>query len=252
MKKGEIVYGLLIIIVLGVVVNAQIGDRTLGDIGSQSGRLNLAGSTSGLLRLGTTATASALSVGTGTIAGSGVLAGLDVGCGASCYLAVSDGTGTVYAAADGAYGIGTFTNHTFTIRTNNTARVSTNTSGNTGFSALAGATGNTLCYDTTTQGGFNTLTTCTSLRALKDDIRPLALGTPDLMRLQPKSYTQKNDRMKRFGFIAEDVGTVHPQLASYYQGKLRGVDYDAIVALLVKTVQEQQGDIDKLKRGNRK
>jgi hypothetical protein len=110
------------------------------------------------------------------------------------------------------------------------------TGGNVGIGTLAAATGNHLCYDTTSISGMNTFATCSSLRKLKTNIKPFAI-TSDLLKLNPVSFTDKASKENRYGFIAEEVNAVNPILSTYYKGKLNGVDYDGVVSLLVKTVQ---------------
>jgi hypothetical protein len=115
---------------------------------------------------------------------------------------------------------------------------------------FAAATANTVCYDTTTTSGMNTFSTCSSLRALKTNIAPLAISSDTLMQLQPVSYNDKATGDPRYGFIAEDVNAVDPVLNTYDRGDLVGVNYDAVAALLTKTVQDQQTEIETLKAEN--
>lgn len=112
---------------------------------------------------------------------------------------------------------------------------------------LAAATANHVCFDTTTVAGANTLATCSSLRALKTNIQPLAASPDELLKLVPRYFENKKTGAPQYGFIAEEVHAVDPLLSSYYQGTLNGVDYDGMTALLVKNAQAQQKEIDDLK-----
>jgi hypothetical protein len=141
---------------------------------------------------------------------------------------------------------GTRTNQKFNIQVNGNNYAVFDTSGQFGIFTLAAATGNTLCYNTTSNTGYDTISTCSSLRALKKNIKPLALPSDLLMHLNPVSFTDRASNENRYGFIAEDVNTVDPVLSSYYHGTLNGVDYNGVTSLLVKTVQDQQHTIDDL------
>ncbi len=121
-------------------------------------------------------------------------------------------------------------------------------SGRFGTGAFAAATGNHVCYDTTTNAGFNTLATCSSLSIFKADIRPLESGLSDVMRLRPVAYTSKTSGRREVGFVAEEVESIDSRIATYYQGRLIGVEYDKITAILTRAIQEQQAHILELER----
>lgn len=115
-------------------------------------------------------------------------------------------------------------------------------SGNTGFSTLAGAAANHLCYDTTTITGYggtiNTLATCSSLRKYKENINDLTLGLDTVMKLRPVAYNWKKTGDADIGFIAEDMFEINPVFGSFYQGKLDGVKYEHLTAVLARAIQE--------------
>lgn len=116
--------------------------------------------------------------------------------------------------------------------------------------------GNALCLITgnvhVNAGG----TTCvTSSARFKTDIKDLTVGLNTLMKLQPREFTRKEPSPsqpsgKEIGFIAEEVEKVEPRLVEYEaDGKTpRGVNYAESVALLTKAIQEQQAQIDLLKK----
>lgn len=88
-----------------------------------------------------------------------------------------------------------------------------------------------------------------------------------LMQLQPKKYEYninnfkylKLQKGKQYGFIAEEVEAVFPELVkektvSYMYGKnayrnatIKVVDEDRLIPVLVAALKEQQGEIEKLK-----
>jgi len=121
-----------------------------------------------------------------------------------------------------------------------------------GLNTLGAATSNTLCYNTTLLTGFDVFSTCSSLRKYKTDIQAFvgANGRSPLQEvqgLQPVSYTSKTDGRREAGFIAEDVEKLDPRFATYDRdGKLEGVDYGHMIALLTIALQEQQAEIESL------
>ena len=88
----------------------------------------------------------------------------------------------------------------------------------------------------------------------KENIGEIAYGLPEIMQLRPVSYTTKaefGDPTNRlYGFLAEDTATVMPQSVTEYdaKGDPSSVDYIAVIPVLVKAIQQQQAQIDQLKR----
>jgi hypothetical protein len=81
---------------------------------------------------------------------------------------------------------------------------------------------------------------CGSTRALKQGIHNLELGVETLMQLRPVTFQWRSDNSNDIGFIAEEVASVNPILAVYNgEGKLEGVKYTQLTALLTKTLQDQ-------------
>ncbi len=89
---------------------------------------------------------------------------------------------------------------------------------------------------------------------LKKDISQLSKGLESVMSLIPVSYkfkTQKDDEQKNFGFIAQQVDTVLPDLVrldsetGYYH-----ISYEGVIPVTVKAIQEQQAEIEDLKAKN--
>jgi Chaperone of endosialidase len=130
-----------------------------------------------------------------------------------------------------------------------------------GVSNLSAATGTSLCVNTGGSGvTINLIASCSSLRRLKSYIKPLTVGLDEVAKLRPVSYTSKVDwrkdpktgkkwHPKEIGFIAEEVQAIDPRLSTYdADGSLRGVEYSHMVALLTKAIQEQQAEIEELKK----
>lgn len=129
---------------------------------------------------------------------------------------------------------------------------------NTGITTDATHTDSTVCQDTTTHQfyfGSGTLGIClgTSTARAKENI--LAVNDNALnqvMALKPVAFNYKDgwgyDSSKRyFGFLAEDVATVIPELVGRNaNGQIQNADYVGMIPLLVKTIQEQQRQIESL------
>lgn len=106
-------------------------------------------------------------------------------------------------------------------------------------------------------------------RRLKEDIQPLQTGLNGLMKLKPKTYTFKTNtfesmhlpKSKQLGLLADEVKAVFPELvttavhpAEYDETtgkemspeiKFEGINYQGLIPVLVASIQEQQGIIEK-------
>ena len=140
--------------------------------------------------------------------------------------------------------------------------VSVSTSGNIYMQQLAitgGGTGvDALCVDNAgADAGLlmrnATLQTCAvSSRRFKHDIEDLDVGLPLLLKLRPVQFKSNDTDEPRIGLIAEEVNELEPRLVGRdADGTPRGVHYEDATALLIKSIQEQQGQIDTLKNGGR-
>ena len=96
--------------------------------------------------------------------------------------------------------------------------------------------GNVSASAYTTRSDFN----------LKDDILNLKYGLNDILQLQPVEYTYKSNGSKQLGFIAQDIGTILPEVVSFEESM--SVNYQAIIPVLTKAIQEQQALIKALEQ----
>src|SRR5690606_34443208 len=80
----------------------------------------------------------------------------------------------------------------------------------------------------------------------KTDIGGLTFSLEDLNKLEPHTFTWQNTGEQDFGFIAEEVAQVAPELAFYKDGQVEGVRYKLLSVLLTKAIQEQQVLIDNI------
>lgn len=129
-----------------------------------------------------------------------------------------------------------------------------NTTGKLFFTGLTASSGtpNSVCINSSTKEVTENgaLTCTTSSRAFKTRIAPLAFSATNmLMALNPAqfAYRDQTDRL-RWGFIAEEVSAVDKRFGDAFDkgGVPRSLDQNAILAVAVKTIQEQQVRIEKL------
>lgn len=90
----------------------------------------------------------------------------------------------------------------------------------------------------TTEGNWRKFYVSTSLKKMKDNIKTIANASEKVDNLRGVSFTSKceadDPKVTLYGFIAEEVQDAVPELASYNNGKLQGVQYDRVCALLVE------------------
>lgn len=100
-----------------------------------------------------------------------------------------------------------------------------------------------------TAAGF----TVSSSRAIKENIGPPRFGLAALLRLKVVEYNLRADAAKRptLGLIAQQVRRHFPLAVTLVKGALRRrltIDQGQMIALLVRSVQEQQAEIAALQR----
>jgi hypothetical protein len=87
----------------------------------------------------------------------------------------------------------------------------------------------------------------------KKDFEASKIGLKEILQLKPTLYRMKSDKTessKELGFIAQEVKEFIPQAYSESingDETFIGLNYNGIVAALVKAVQEQQSQIESLK-----
>jgi hypothetical protein len=91
--------------------------------------------------------------------------------------------------------------------------------------------------------------TTPSDQKLKTNIKDIEYGLDTIMKLNPKQYDWKKDNRKDIGFIAQEVEEVIPEIVKdneWFDDKIKTLDYEKLTAVLIKAVQEQQQQINKL------
>ncbi len=98
-------------------------------------------------------------------------------------------------------------------------------------------------------------TITSSDKRLKTNIVSISSANEKIMQLNPVFYKKKNTLSSKnyskseYGFIAQEFEEVFPELISKTKDtdQLMAIDYTSIIALLTKSIQEQQHTIEKLK-----
>ena len=87
---------------------------------------------------------------------------------------------------------------------------------------------------------------------LKDNIEPINLD--DFNKLNPVSFTFKDDdkNKKHYGFIAQELETVYPELVTNTELGFKSVNYIEMIPILLSQMKNMQMEIDKLKEDIRK
>jgi hypothetical protein len=96
---------------------------------------------------------------------------------------------------------------------------------------------------------------------IKKDVVDLNYGLNEVMKLRPVRYNQYDSLItnnqilltdsykETIGFIAQDVHeVVHEAVTKGSECELWGMDYNKLVPVLVKSIQDQQGEIETLKK----
>ena len=82
---------------------------------------------------------------------------------------------------------------------------------------------------------------------LKDNIREINID--DFNKLNPVSFTFKDDdkNKKHYGFIAQELETVYPELVTNTELGFKSVNYIEMIPILLSQMKNMQIEIDKLK-----
>jgi hypothetical protein len=86
-------------------------------------------------------------------------------------------------------------------------------------------------------------------RTLKDKIEQIAENrNSNFDNLEPKEFVYKADPSKKhFGFIAQDMEKIYPELVKDSEFGYKTINYVEIIPLLVSKIQSMQKEIDDLK-----
>lgn len=82
---------------------------------------------------------------------------------------------------------------------------------------------------------------------LKDNIIPISNALDLLCQFQGVSYNWKDTGSKGFGFIAQEVEKVLPEIVTTDSSGKKGINYSNLISFLVESVKELRAEIDLLK-----
>jgi len=83
--------------------------------------------------------------------------------------------------------------------------------------------------------------------SLKTDIETMDNAVDTIKKLRGVNFTWTKDNSQDFGFIAQEVKNVVPEVVHTDSDGTSGVDYSRLTSILVEAVKEQQQQIDELK-----
>jgi hypothetical protein len=106
---------------------------------------------------------------------------------------------------------------------------------------LASASATDLCIN------GNTLSSCSSSLRFKKNVHDLTWGTGMIAQLRPVTFEWRERGEADFGFIAEEVAEINPLLVTYKDGRVEGVKYDQLSAVLVNAMKELKAENEQLK-----
>jgi hypothetical protein len=97
----------------------------------------------------------------------------------------------------------------------------------------------------------NEIATCSSSLRYKTDVTPFTEGFSIVDRLEPIGFAWKDGGLRDVGFAAEAVAAIDPRLAIHGdEGRVEGVKYDRLTAVLVNAVKELREQNASLQRHN--
>ena len=94
----------------------------------------------------------------------------------------------------------------------------------------------------------NNIVTQSSSGRYKENIREIEIDTSLVYQLQAKQFNFKKTKEEGFGYIAEEVGEILPELVHYNKnGKPESVNYSLLSVLLLEELKNLKKEIDRLK-----
>ena len=84
---------------------------------------------------------------------------------------------------------------------------------------------------------------------LKNSVEQIKTDANILKNLNPVSFTFKDDdqNKKHFGFIAQELEILYPELVNDNEGGFKTVNYIEMIPILLSQMKNMQEEIDKLK-----
>jgi hypothetical protein len=83
---------------------------------------------------------------------------------------------------------------------------------------------------------------------LKENINVISEDKKDnLINLEPVEFEFKKDNKKHYGFIAQDIEKIYPELVNNNEVGYKTVNYIELIPLLLSKIKDMQKEIDNLK-----
>ncbi len=107
---------------------------------------------------------------------------------------------------------------------------------------------NTMIATISGDGAGGVVYNTTSDRRAKENIRDTHYTLEDLLKIKVRDFNMKTSDIDTIGFIAQELYEIYPEAVSakLESDELWGVDYGRITPLLVKSIQDQQEQIEVL------
>jgi len=102
---------------------------------------------------------------------------------------------------------------------------------------FASASGTAVCQNA------NILSSCSSSIRYKENVKDAPFGLNEVEQMRPVTFKWKGRDENDLGLIAEEVAKINPLFVTYKDGKIEGVKYAQLAAVLVGAIKE-------LKRAN--
>jgi len=105
--------------------------------------------------------------------------------------------------------------------------------------SLASASGTALCINA------SVISSCSSSRRYKENIHSADFGLKEIDAMRSVTFKWKGRDEQDFGLIAEEVAKIDPRFVTYKAGKIEGVKYPQLTAVLVNAVKQLKSANDR-------
>lgn len=107
---------------------------------------------------------------------------------------------------------------------------------------LAAGSATTLCINA------SVVSSCSSSLRYKDNVADARFGLAEIEKMRPVTFDWKSSHERDIGFIAEEMAAVNPLFATYRDGKVEGVKYGQLTAVLVNAVKQLSAENKDLRK----
>jgi hypothetical protein len=98
--------------------------------------------------------------------------------------------------------------------------------------SLASASSTTLCINA------NVISSCSSSLRYKENVRDADFGLKDIEAMRPVLFKWKGRQEEDLGLVAEEVAKINPLFVTSMNGKIEGVKYAQLTAVVVNAIKE--------------